>query len=435
MHTRGRRRLGDGREVDIGRNEGLRKVCPCDRNKWAKCPHPWHFSFQWNGQHHRFSLERHVGRKLTKTEAEVEAERLRTAIRAGEFHETTEPVRQPKAQQAPMTFRAFAEEWCARRGYQLVRPRDNDSRLKMIRAFVLPGTDPPMTFGEKPVADITTGDIEAYRHHRREQKRSAVTINHDLKLLRKMFAWGIRERLLTATPFKVGGESVIRLDPESPREERLTSEEAERKLFEAASPHLRGVLTAMLETCCRPGEILSLQWQDVDLETRELTIRAEKAKTRRARRLPISSRLLAVLKMRRLDPSGKPFPPDAYVFGDRLGKRATSIRTAWENARDAAGLQGFQLRDLRHEAASRFEEAGVLTTDVSKFLGHRNLSTTTRYLNTTSRRLRLALLRVEEARARAQSESLANSCKDGEENTPNTDGAEAPSLPGKSLVS
>lgn len=435
MQTRGRRRLRDGREVDIGRNDGLRKVCRCGRGKWAKCPDAWYFSFQWDGQHHRFSLERHVGRKLTKSEAEAEAERLRTAIRAGEFHETTEVVRQPKPQQAPMTFRVFAEEWRERRGYQLVRPRDNDSRLKMIGAFVLPGTDPPMTFGEKPVADITTGDIEAYRHHRREQKRSAVTINHDLKLLRKMFAWGIRERLLTTTPFKVGGESVIRLDPESPREERLTSEEAERKLFEAASPHLRGVLTAMLETCCRPGEILSLQWQDVDLETRELTIRAEKAKTRRARRLPISSRLLAVLEMRRLDPLGKPFPPEAYVFGDRLGKRATSIRTAWENARDAAGLQGFQLRDLRHEAASRFEEAGVLTTDVSKFLGHRNLSTTTRYLNTTSRRLRLALLRVEEARAKAQSESLANSCKDGEENTPNTDGAEAPSLPSKSLVS
>jgi integrase len=230
-----------------------------------------------------------------------------------------------------------------------------------------------MTFGEKPVADITTGDIEAYRHHRRTQKRSAVTINHDLKLLRKMLAWGIRERLLTATPFKVAGENVIRLDPESPREERLTSEEAERKLFEAAS-HLRGVITAMLETCCRPGDILSLQWQDVDLETRELTIRAEKAKTRRARRLPISSRLLAVLEMRRLDQSGQPFPPDAYVFGNRIGERVKSIRTAWGNAREAAGLKNFQLRDLRHEAASRFEEAGVLTTDVSKFLGHRNVS-------------------------------------------------------------
>jgi integrase len=290
-----------------------------------------------------------------------------------------------------------------------------------------------MKFGEKPVAEITTGDIEAYRHHRRAQKRSAVTINHDLKLLRKMFAWGIRERLLTATPFKVAGENVIRLDPESPREERLTDAEAERKLFEAASPHVRGVINAMLETCCRPGEILSLQWQDVDLETRELTIRAEKAKTRRARRLPISSRLLAILEMRRLDPSGKPFPPDAYVFGNRLGERIRSIRTAWENARETAGLKGFQLRDLRHEAASRFEEAGVLTTDVSKFLGHRNLSTTTRYLNTTSRRLRLALMRVEQARA--QSESLANSCKETAESVPHADDAEASSTPSKSLPS
>lgn len=436
MNTRRRRRLRDGREVDIGRNDGLRKVCGCGRSKWAKCQHSWHFSFQWDGEHHRVSLERHVGRRLTKTEADAEAERLRTAIRAGEFQEAQQRARQPKAPQgAPMTFRQFANEWSARRGYQLVRPRDNDSRLKLVCAFVLPGTQPPMSFGEKPVADITTGDIEAYRHHRRVQKRSAVTINHDLKLLRKMLAWGIRERLLTSTPFKVAWENVIRLDPESPREQRLTSEEAERKLFEAATPHLRGVLTAMLETCCRPGEMLSLQWRDVDLETRELTIRAEKAKTRRARRLPISSRLMAVLEMRRLDPSGKEFPPEAYVFGNEVGKRVTNVRNAWERAREVAGLQGFQLRDLRHEAASRFEEAGVLTTDVSKFLGHRNLTTTTRYLNTTSRRLRLALLRVEEARAKAESESLANSCKDGEENTPNTDGAEAPSLPGKSLVS
>jgi integrase len=258
-----------------------------------------------------------------------------------------------------------------------------------------------------------------------------VTINHDLKLLRKMFAWGIRERLLTATPFKVVGESVIRLDPESPREERLTSEEAERNLFEVATPHLRGVITAMLETCCRPGEILSLQWRDVDLDARELTIRAEKTKTRQARRLPISSRLLAVLQMRQLDPKGKAFPPDAYVFGNRIGERVKSIRTAWQSAREAAGLERLQLRDLRHEAASRFEEAGVLTTDVSEFLGHRNLSTTTRYLNTTSRRLRMALLRVEQARA----DHPANSCKNEPQSSPQIDDAPAAPSPSKSLIS
>jgi hypothetical protein len=47
----------------------------------------------------------------------------------------------------------------------------------------------------------------------------------------------------------------------------------------------------------------------------------------------------------------------------------------------------------------------VLTTDVSKFLGHRNLSTTTRYLNTISRRLRVALMRVEQARAQSGRDS------------------------------
>jgi integrase len=189
----------------------------------------------------------------------------------------------------------------------------------------------------------------------------------------------------------------------------------------------------MLETCCRPGEILSLQWCDVDLELRELTVQAAKAKTRRARRLPISNRLLAVLEMRRLDPAGNPHPPEAYVFGNRIGERSKSIKTAWANARDAAGLTGFQLRDLRHEAASRFEEAGILTTDVSKFLGHRNLSTTTRYLNTTSRRLRMALLRLEQARG--ESDVLANSCKKSPD--AKNDEGDAPASPGpsKSLTS
>lgn len=430
MQTRGTRRLSDGREVDIGRNEGLRKVCTCGRRRWDRCPHAWYFNFQWHGEQHRFSLDRRVGRRLTRSEAEVEGERIRTEIRAGAFRNDASPTPSTSAPR-PLTFKQFADDWSARRGYQLVRPRDNDYRLKLICDFVLPGTEPPATFGQRRVAEITTGDIEAYRHHRREKKKSSVTINHDLKLLRKMFAWGIRERLLTGTPFKVGSETVITLDPESPREERLTSDEAEQKLFDSANPHLKGVLTAMLETCCRPGEILSLQWQDVDLAARELTICAEKAKTRRARRLPISNRLLAVLEMRRLDPSGEPFPPNAYVFGNRIGERVRSIRTAWENAREAAGLKGFQLRDLRHEAASRFEEAGVLTTDVSKFLGHRNLSTTTRYLNTTSRRLRMALMRVEQAR----DVRLANSCKDASNAAVKTDDASASSDPDKSLIS
>jgi integrase len=168
-------------------------------------------------------------------------------------------------------------------------------------------------------------------------------------------------------------------------------------VLDAADPHLLAVIIALLDTACRLGEILSLQWRDVNLERREITVRAINAKTRTARILPISLRLLATLEMRKLDPAGRPFGPDAYVFGTAIGKRTRSVREAWEEARKKAGLEGLQLRDLRHEAGSRFDEAGVSTNYVSKLLGHASLSTTTRYLNIQRRGLHLAMEKLEES--------------------------------------
>ena len=70
------------------RNRGLHKRCECPRKNWAKCPHPWHFNFKWKDEHYRFSLDREVGHPVTsKTEAEKEADRLRTAIREGRFRQ------------------------------------------------------------------------------------------------------------------------------------------------------------------------------------------------------------------------------------------------------------------------------------------------------------------------------------------------------------
>ena len=227
---------------------------------------------------------------------------------------------------------------------------------------------------------------------------SAVTINHDLKLLRKMLNWGIRKGYLQQTPFKIGTEPAITLGREIPRHKRFESDRIEQRLLDAANPHLRGVIVAMLDTGCRPGEILSLQWRDVNLERRELTIQALKAKTRTARMIPISTRLMSVLEMRRLDPASREFGPEAYVFGDTLGRRKKSVREAWKNACAEAGLEDFQLRDLRNEAGSRFEEAGVPINYVSNLLGHSNLTTTSRYLNIHKRELHRVMQRFEESR-------------------------------------
>ena len=377
------------------RNHGLRKRCGCPRTKWPKCAHGWHFNFSWKGVSHRLSLDRECGRHIeSKTEAQAEADRIRAAIREGRHQATSSP-----ATLDDLTFAQFAETWEERRGRELANAYDSGHRLKKICGFKLPGANPPINFGQKPVSSITTDDVESYRDYRKAKGLSPVTVNHDLRLLRKMFNWGIRKGYLERTPFKIGTEPAIRLEREIPRHRRFEGDNDEQKLLAAANPHLRAVIIAMLDTACRPGEILNLQVRDVSMARRELTIRAVTEKTRRERVLPISKRLLAVLELRLLDPAGSPLPLDAYVFGNRLGRRMKSVGTAWNNTCAAIGLEGFQLRDLRHEAGSRFDEAGIPINNVSKMLGHTNLTTTSRYLNINRRELHRVMHRYEKSRA------------------------------------
>ena len=80
------------------------------------------------------------------------------------------------------------------------------------------------------------------------------------------------------------------------------------------------------------------------------------------------------------------------------------------------------------------------TTYVSKFLGHRNLSTTTRYLNATIRGLRLAVEKLEESRRRAardakKSAGLANGLQTAGARRSKRDSRSNESTPPKSLTS
>jgi integrase len=251
--------------------------------------------------------------------------------------------------------------------------------------------------GARDAEKVTLLEVEEFRDARKAAGLSVVAVNHDLRLIRKIFAWGIRRGLVTKTPCKVGSEPAIRLDREIPRNKRLAEEE-EQRLLKLAEPLLRDVITAMLETGCRPGEIRGLQWGDVSLERRELVLKAEKTKTRTARLVPISRRLLGVLEMRRHGPDGQALPSSAFVFGSQIGEPVKSYRPAWERARTAAEIDDFHLADLRHEAASRFDEAGVPINFVSKMLGHTSLATTSRYLNLHRRGLHMAMQKFEESR-------------------------------------
>lgn len=164
-------------------------------------------------------------------------------------------------------------------------------------------------------------------------------------------------------------DSPIRHEPHARRDRRLTPdvldkagkvkvEGEEARLLKAANPWMQRLIIAALETGCRRGELLSLQWQDVNLVTNKLTIRAEKAKTRKARYPPISPRLKGVLEMIQHDPNGKEHPPLAYVFGDAIGGRVADPKKAWTATCRRAQIDDLHFHDLRHEAGSRMVDRG-----------------------------------------------------------------------------
>ncbi len=111
--------------------------------------------------------------------------------------------------------------------------------------------------------------------------------------------------------------------------------------------------------------------------------------------------------MRRADPDGQTFGPDAYVFGNEVGEPVKSIKTAWKLACRRAGITGLHFHDLRRECGSRLlETPGVPLTAVRDWLGHRTIDMTNTYLSTTIAKLQAGCAKVDSARKRAAASQL-----------------------------
>lgn len=437
-------------------NGGLRKLCGCPRGKWTKCEHAWYFNFTHNKEHYRFSLDRVITRIVhdakgkwrrdratlgpaitDKTAAMAEADRLRTAIRAGTI------MAQAQQPQAQLTLRQLADAYEERyvATDHAATAAEYRYALNAVCKVVLPrptgGTAP---LGAWPLDSIVTDTVMRLREARLPQ--GATAANRSVRQLRALFAWGIRLGYTDRTPFKLHGESIVSLPKEEPRSRRLQDGE-EAKLLAACSPLLHARVVVAIESGMRLGEILSLQWVQVEgmtatgsgAEAVEWAARSElflpfaKTKTRRDRRIPISRRLKAVLEMRRFDPAGQPHASAAYVFGNEVGERVAGHTRAWNAAvlqshghtptytgakgkskkpdkrgtrnlspESRAALKAINLHfhDLRREAGSRWLDGGVNIGTVQRWLGHSNVSQTSSYLSGVQSSEHDAMRRYEE---------------------------------------
>jgi integrase len=115
----------------------------------------------------------------------------------------------------------------------------------------------------------------------------------------------------------------------------------------------------------RRGELLAMEWVDVDLGAR--TVRITKTKNGHPRTVPLSSVAVRLL-------SGTP-RTDGRVFPIT----ANAFRLAWERLRRRAGVIGLRFHDFRHEAVSRFFERGLSMPEVAAVSGHRDPRMLMRY--------------------------------------------------------
>jgi integrase len=386
------------------RGNGVRKVCRHSWRQWPKCACAWYFSYKprGGGPRYRFSLDVELGRHVeSKTEAEQIATDIRSAINAGTFRRTV-GVASPLSLEAvsnAVTLDQFAPIYIDRAAKASGKAswKDDAYLLATVRDH---RTAAGRRLGERPLDLITEDELEAFHAAQRAAGRAASTLNHLVQILKAAFRWAARKGYLAKSP--ITDDSSLKRSKMAQRRRRLLPAE-EQTLFAVAGVRLQWLIIAALETGCRAGELLALQWADVTMDKRTVLVRALEdgaKKTRCSRLLPMSARLAAVLEMARLDPEGRSYPPTAYVFGE-LGQRQRSIKKAWETAvlkahgheptwvngtlapvsRAALRAIDLHFHDLRHEAGCRWLEAGWPIHHVQEMLGHRNLSQTSTYLH------------------------------------------------------
>jgi len=253
-------------------------------------------------------------------------------------------------------------------------------------------------FGDKPLVAITPEDVAMYRQQRGQYKRipcpscnklvtrsvclrcgwkrkdlpvpvSLQTINHDHTALTHMLniARSPRFKLIVDNP----ASHVPKPDPKNERD-RIASVEEWVRWKAVAAPHIRRFMTVAYLVGPRRGELLKLEWPDVDFRRREFVLR--KTKNGESRVVPMTPEVHEVFRElwreRRLD------TPKVFLY---KGRPMKNIRTAFAAACRRAGITNLRVHDFRHTASTNLRRAGVDTMTAMKIVGHKSEQMHRRY--------------------------------------------------------
>lgn len=255
------------------------------------------------------------------------------------------------------------------------------------------------------LSSITPEWVRGFVRKRTEEDAGPAMVNRSLQALRRGLNIMREEGKIAVVP-------KIKLMKEPPARRDFLEPTKFDELLKALPSYLRPLVALLYFTGARKGEALAIEWDQVDLDKREIRLHDEQTKSGEARVLPLPSRVVDLLRPTQRK-SGKVF-------------EATNLRVEWETACASVGLgtrtemqseaprndrkqprvarskwhqySGLRLHDLRRSAVRNLRVmGGVPETVAMKISGHKTRAVFDRYNIVTTGDLHAAMQSVETA--------------------------------------
>lgn len=241
--------------------------------------------------------------------------------------------------------------------------------------------------GNPVLNDITNRDCESFIY--KKATVSQYTAQKYLAHLRAAFNKALAQGYILENPFRKIKNFKI---PES-LPKYFTDEEFNKLLEIVKDDDLKDLILFAINTGLRQMELISLEWDQIDFNSRTLILdnQVNITKSKKVRNVPLNKTALEILLERNKEVKvGKIFTyKKAAISQDFISKKFKKLVVKAKINTD------FNFHSLRHTFASRLVQKGVSIYEVSKLLGHADIKTTQIYAHLRSDDLRNAVERLD----------------------------------------
>ena len=240
--------------------------------------------------------------------------------------------------------------------------------------------------GSKKIADLTPSQISSFVDDMVSNGSSADQVNRTLKVLKAILSHAQKLQLIPTNP----AEFVEGMKHQKKGIRALEPKEIKSFVKESKSDKHHALWYLLLNSGCRIGEALALQWSDLDFENDTLTIGKtydqdfgvkDGTKNGTTRVVKLNSSTMKVLQQhhskqleQQLD-LGKYWNPNNLIFANSVGEYVNLNNLRRRNFSEIlkrANISDFKIHDLRHTFASHSLMNNISVLEVSHYIGHKS---------------------------------------------------------------